>query len=193
MKFQNFTITTFLIVSILVSCVPSSDAISHAIEQTQDAWTAAPTLTTLPPIYIKQTVVVVHTIVVTVTATDTPPFTLTSSDTPTITPTSTFTPTSSRTATPTRTATPRPTLNALTADHFSGVYGVGIDIAPGRWEVREPNLLLGAPDCYWARYNAIGNVIEDDYGQSPPFIIIVAPSDTLVEFDRCGKVVYLGR
>lgn len=112
--------------------------------------------------------------------TDTLRFTPTSSDTPTITPTITDT------------STPQPTLNPLTADHFSGIYGVGIDIAPGRWEVREPNLLLGSPDCYWARYNAVSNVIEDGYGQSPPFVITIVSSDVLVEFDRCGKVVYLG-
>ena len=125
-------------------------------------------------------------------STDTPHFTLTSSETPTIIPTSTITPTSSMTMTPTRTPTPQPTLNPMIADHFSGIYGVGIDIAPGRWEVREPNMLLGAPDCYWARYNAIGNIIQDDYGSSPPIVITVLPSDALVEFDRCGKVVYLG-
>lgn len=124
----------------------------------------------------------------------TPSLTPTPSITSTLTstPTPTTTPTPSTTPTQTLTSTPEPTVNPLTADHFDGFYGVGIDIAPGRWQVNSPFVLLGNPDCYWARYNIIGNVIEDDYGSAPPYIITVLATDIVIELDHCGRVIYLG-
>jgi len=80
----------------------------------------------------------------------------------------------------------------LTSPHFAGIFGVGIDIAPGRWQVTDPFFLRGQPDCYWARYNSIGNIILDSYGDTPPFVIQIASTDSFVELDRCGKVIYLG-
>ena len=113
-----------------------------------------------------------------------------------VTPTLTYTASKIPTKTKIPSATPKPTKtrqpNPLTDDHFSGIFAVRIDIAPGRWQITEPLLLLGGSDCYWARYNAIGNVIEDMYGDLAGTIITVKSSDTLVEFDRCGRMVYLG-
>jgi len=152
---------------------------------------------------IEKTVVVIYTQIVTATeleATPTITTTPTVASTYTISPTSTQTTTPSRTPTVTRTPTPtwtyspEPTEDPLTADHWDGIFGVGIDIAPGRWQVNDPYVipLSGQPDCYWARYNSIFNIIEDGYGQEPPFVIVVAPSDSWVELDHCRRVIYLG-
>ena len=134
----------------------------------------------------------------TATVTHTSAFTPTPSHTPTITPTPsitltpTQTPTASRTPTPTKTRTPRPTENQLTKDHFDGLWIVGVDIAPGRWKLIDPAQLHGNSDCYWARYNAVGTVLTDWYGNDAGFILTVASTDALVEFDQCRRWEYLG-
>lgn len=101
-----------------------------------------------------------------------------------------------RNATATEAARPVPTESPLTKPHSSGVYVVGIDIAPGRWQVTDPTYittsLASQPNCYWAIYNVVGNLNRDDYGQAPPFVIDVYAADAFVEFDGCGLVKYLG-
>ena len=189
----------------------SGEEISESLEEISGELeiTLSPVHTALPnntPTYtqqIEKTVIVIHTQVVTATEPET---TSTITSTPTITPTPTNSPTSTRTPTPSRTPTitrtptstltntPEPTEDMLTRDHWDGIYGVGIDIAPGQWQVNDPYIipLSGQPDCYWARYNIIFNIIVDSYGGDPPFIIIVQPSDSWVELDHCGRVIYLG-
>lgn len=137
-------------------------------------YTQFPTQTQLP------TIVVIQTKIVTIISASTPPCT------PTITPTEISTPK------PTYTKSPTATDSTLTKDHNDGIYGVGIDIAPGKWQVNDPVFIGNQPDCYWARYNVMGNIIDDGYGQEPPFVITVQSTDTLVELDHCGKVIYLG-
>ena len=199
-----------LMVFLVVSCSPSLEQIELAIEETKVLWTDVPTMTAYPtytqfptllpyPTYTQlptltsvPTIVIIHTKIVTITATETPPDSPTPSSSPTITSSPTLTSTITKTATATATRTSTPTENPLTVDHFDGIYGVGIDIAPGRWQVKDPFFIGSQPDCYWARYNSMGNVIEDGYGQNPPFTITVLSSDSLVEFDHCRRVIYLG-
>jgi len=178
---------TLIITSIfLSSCKPTTEQISASVEETMSAWTEVPSSTHYPTYtqYPTQTplptIVIIQTKVGTITSTSTPP------GTPTITPTETLTPKPTHTKSPTTTESP------LTKDHYDGIYGVGIDIAPGKWQVNDPVFIGNQPDCYWARYNAIGNIIEDAYGQQPPFVITVQSTDTLVELDHCKRVIYLG-
>jgi len=177
---SKFLFVIFLLILVATSCKPSEEQISVAINETIESWTSYPTYTPYPSYTPEPTIYIIHTKIVTITSTSTPPGTPTSTNTSTITPTIT------------KTSTPSPTESPLTSDHYDGIYGVGIDIAPGKWQVNDPFLLMGQPDCYWARYNSIGNIIEDGYGQNPPFIITVLSTDTLVEFDRCRRVIYLG-
>ena len=178
----SLALATSMLASIACSGSPSSTETATMSEP------AIARVTTIVTTIVQQTVEVTVLVEVPVTVTFTPGPSLT----PTITLTPTPTSTPSRTATPTRTRTPAPTQSPLTRDHYNGIYGVGIDIAPGRWEVTDPLYLGSQPDCYWARYNVIGNVILDNYGQEPPFTITVFSTDTLVEFDNCGPVQYLG-
>lgn len=162
-----------------------------AIDSTIRAYTPIPSNTPYPTYTLYPTYTIYPTNTAQSTFTPYPTYTVWVV-TPTLTYTASTTPTKTKipsaTLKPTKTRKPNP----LTDDHFSGIFGVGIDIAPGRWQIIEPMLLWGGSDCYWARYNSIGNVIQDMYGDLAGTIIVIKSSDTLVEFDRCGRMVYLG-
>ncbi len=70
-----------------------------------------------------------------------------------------------------------------------GLYKVGVDIEPGQWK---SSLAMTTTDsCYWARIDSKGNII-DNYIGIGGITINVRPSDTVIKFDGCGIMFYLG-
>lgn len=61
----------------------------------------------------------------------------------------------------------------------TGVHEVGVDIQPGRYRS------TGGSDCYWARLDDQGEII-DNYLGSGPSVFDVAESDEFVELNRCS-------
>ena len=98
------------------------------------------------------------------------PVTVTPTPTPLNTPTPTITPTPTATPTPTDTPPPTATPNlvqtatveaygALAAPKGDGLYLVGVDILPGKWQS------TGTSDgCYWARYDASQELLGNHFG-----------------------------
>lgn len=113
---------------------------------------------------------------------------------PAYTTTSTYTPGPTHTPYPTNTPIPPEVLTAtaqaaldalLKKDHGSGIYLVGVDIAPGVWRST-----AGHDDCYWSRTDKTGDIIDNFYGMSGGTIYI-SPSDFQVELDDCGIWTWL--
>jgi hypothetical protein len=69
-----------------------------------------------------------------------------------------------------------------------GNYMVNRDIAPGPWY---SSYSMTVDGCYWARINSSGNIIDNHYGVAG-ITVYVAPTDTVVQFDGCGKMYYIG-
>lgn len=73
--------------------------------------------------------------------------------------------------------------DAIAAGTFSGngLYIVGADIQPGTYRSE------GGSNCYWARLNATGDDIIDNYIGSGQTIVTVQPSDGLLEVSGCAE------
>jgi len=86
--------------------------------------------------------------------------------------------------TTTTTAAPEPGTEPLS----SGVYKVGVDIAPGGWQA-PPDL----QNCYWERTDDQGEIIDNHFGSTGAGLIVtVEATDYSVEFNGCGEMTYLG-
>lgn len=77
-------------------------------------------------------------------------------------------------------------LERLQGPKGDGFYTVGEEIAPGTWESQGT-----ADDCYWARYDANQNILDNHFGLAGGRIVIRS-SDTEVQFDGCGQWVFKG-
>ncbi len=71
----------------------------------------------------------------------------------------------------------------------SGVFKVGVDIAPGTWKSMSDATVT--QECYWARSDKNGNIIENYFGYGGTTIYI-AETDYAFENKACGTLVYLG-
>jgi len=69
-----------------------------------------------------------------------------------------------------------------------GNYMVNRDIAPGPWY---SSYSMTDDGCYWARINSAGNIIANHFGVAG-ITVYVASTDTVVQFDGCGTMYYIG-
>jgi hypothetical protein len=72
---------------------------------------------------------------------------------------------------------------------YDGLYKVGTDIEPGRW--KSGMGMTDTDSCYWARIDDNGNII-DNYIGIGGITMNVSPSDTVIKFDGCNYMYYLG-
>jgi hypothetical protein len=71
---------------------------------------------------------------------------------------------------------------------YNGYYKVGSDIAPGYWQSAAEMTVGG---CYWERIDSAGNIIDNHFGVAG-ITVYVAQTDTVVRFDDCGVMFYIG-
>jgi hypothetical protein len=75
--------------------------------------------------------------------------------------------------------------NRLTAPRSNGIFRIGVEILPGRWE-SSPGQLF----CRWQRRDEQGGILNDFTGASGGTITI-RPTDYDVAFNGCGAFHYL--
>lgn len=73
----------------------------------------------------------------------------------------------------------------LLAPKNNGVYLVGVDIMPGRWET------TGSSEyCHWQRTSAEGATLDTHYGASGGTITVQA-TDYVIQLFSCGDLIYV--
>jgi len=82
-----------------------------------------------------------------------------------------------------------PVTSSPTSPFGEGMFFVGNEVAPGRWQ--SP----GASNCYWARLRGFSgelkDIIANDFGTSNP-IVDISPSDAGFETENCGTWTKIG-
>lgn len=67
-----------------------------------------------------------------------------------------------------------------------GLYLVGVDVQPGTYRSE------GGANCYWARLNATGDDILDNYYGAGATVLTIQPGDGVVEVSGCAPFTLVG-
>jgi hypothetical protein len=79
---------------------------------------------------------------------------------------------------------------AMEQPKSDGLYQVNVDISPGQW--KSGLELTDTDSCYWERNDSNGNIIDNYFGIGG-ITMWVGSGDTVIQFDGCGYMFYLGQ